>query len=237
MPLTTKVYTAILPNGSLAVMDTRKGRGRWLHLNASAGRVWHYLLAGATLKAATESAADHFIGLGADEDTVRADMAALSHRLLEADLARAQKALPPLQWCRPRPFPSAEVQPSRTDRFAAAAGLAAALLLLHCTPFRFGIWVGRLLARLPGSDATAREAEALFLAVRWARSIWLGRAACLEESLGCYLALRLRGRRAAWAIGARATPTATHAWVEAEGQVIGQDLGDEIWPYRPAVRV
>ncbi|MFD0449043.1 lasso peptide biosynthesis B2 protein [Streptomyces indonesiensis] len=115
--------------------------------------------------------------------------------------------------------------------------LAAALFLLRCAPIRTNITTAGLVARLRLSPAAPERADHLFAAVRRAARAWPGRAACLEESLACYFAAALRGRSVVWVIGARTAPAGAHAWAETRGQVIGQDAGDRVWPYAPALRI
>ncbi|WP_382465827.1 lasso peptide biosynthesis B2 protein [Streptomyces noursei] len=237
MAMTAQVYTAVLPDGAAAVMDIRDGRGRWLHLSGAAGRLWHQHIAGRDLNEAADLVTEHFVKLGAHRETVRADLAAQHAQLRERGLLRARTATSPLERCRVRAAPADDATAPLADRIAGVVGLAASLILLRCVPFRCVVFVAHLLSRLPGRLATAEEAENVVVAVRCAGRPWPGRSACLEQSLGCFLAMRLRGRRLLWSIGARSMPTASHTWVEADGQVIGQDLKDEVWPYRPAMRI
>ena len=47
---------------------------------------------------------------------------------------------------------------------------------------------------------------------------------CLPRSLATVLLCRLRGRWPTWCVGARRVPPfAAHAWVEAEGVMVGED--------------
>lgn len=240
MPVTPSVYTARLPGGGAAIMDTRSGRGRWRHLNATAAHLWNQLTAGVPLHRALEELADRFAAQGADRETVHADLTALAHQLADAGLLTAGQA--------PAPGPTlTEIHPTRsvsdntqlraTDRAAGLLGMTAALILLRCTPIRTSITLARALTHIPHRPATAQQADELLLAVRRAARAWPGRAACLEESLGCYLAAVLRGRRVAWVVGARTAPAAAHAWNEADGMVIGQEAEDRVWPYAPALRI
>ncbi|MFJ8589650.1 lasso peptide biosynthesis B2 protein [Streptomyces sp. NPDC093595] len=120
---------------------------------------------------------------------------------------------------------------------AAQAGFALAVALLRCTPIRVAIAVARAASRLPGRPATIGQAQSLHAAVRRAARPWPGRAACLEESLASYFAGALTGRRTRWVLGARFFPHGAHAWIEAEGAVIGQAEEDRVWPYVPVLRV
>lgn len=235
---TPRLYTARLPGGSAAVMDIRAGRGRWQHLNTTAAALWHQLADGASPERAINDLTETFAGQGADADTVEADLAALAAQLRDLGLLGAPAA--------PAPDPGEpHIRPAlpthtplgAADRAAGLAAMAAALLLLRCTPIRTSIAVARALARIPRRPAAADQADCLFAAVRRAARAWPGRAACLEESLACYLAAVLRGRRVTWVLGARTAPAGAHAWNEAGAEVIGQDAADRIWPYAPALRI
>ncbi|MEU9121142.1 lasso peptide biosynthesis B2 protein [Streptomyces sp. NPDC048506] len=50
-----------------------------------------------------------------------------------------------------------------------------------------------------------------------------GQKGCLPRSLGTVLLCRMRGEWAVWCVGARKRPPfAAHAWVEAEGELVGE---------------
>lgn len=240
MTVTAQIYTAKLLGGGAAVMDTRTGRGQWRHLNVTAAHLWHRLTADIPLDEALDELTGHFAAQGADRDTVHADLTALTADLNEAGLLTASKAPAPsltvTQIHPVRPQPANTSLPA-TDRAAGLLGMTMAVLLLLCAPIRTSILLARALAHLPGRPATAQQADVLLLAVRRAGRAWPGRAACLEESLGCYFAAVMRGRRVAWVIGARTDPAAPHAWNEAEAVIIGQSPGDRVWPYAPALRI
>ncbi|MDX3232548.1 lasso peptide biosynthesis B2 protein [Streptomyces sp. ME19-01-6] len=239
MPVTPQLYTARLPGGAAAVMDTRTRRGQWRHFNATAAHLWHQLTSGTPLDQVLDDLIDHFARQGADRHTARADLTALTGQLGELGLLDAPAA--------PAPHPAGE-QPIRpplpettaltaADRAAGVLGLAAALLLLRCAPIRTSITAAHALTRARRRPAAAHEADLLLLAVRRAGLSWPGRSACLEESLGCFFAAWLRGRRVTWVIGARTAPAAAHAWIQAGEEVIGQDPSDRVWPYTPALLI
>ncbi|MER7791127.1 lasso peptide biosynthesis B2 protein [Streptomyces sp. NPDC097640] len=240
MPLTGTpwLYTARLPGGGAAVMDVRAGRGRWQHLNATAALLWHRVVEGTAPEQATEELTATFTGEGADPAVVRADLAALVAQLRELGLLDSQVApAPKHEDMQIRPALPVDILLGAADRAAAALALAAALLLLRCTPIRASIAAARTVARLPLRPADPERADRLFAAVRRTARAWPGRAACLEESLACYFAAALRGWGVAWVIGARTAPAGAHAWNETHGQVIGQDSDDRVWPYAPALRI
>ena len=45
---------------------------------------------------------------------------------------------------------------------------------------------------------------------------------CLQRSIATVLLCRARGRWPTWCTGVRTSPFAAHAWVEAEGQLVGE---------------
>ncbi|MGW5680160.1 lasso peptide biosynthesis B2 protein [Streptomyces sp. NPDC003860] len=233
-----QVYTAVLPGGGVTVMDVRVGRGRWRHLNPTAAALWLALVDGAPVGEALSGLVARFEERGGAPEKVRADLAALVDQLAAAGLLTARAASPHVAG----PLAVREALPEGTalsgaDRLAGLCGVLCALVLLRCTPIRTVVATGRLLGRLPRRAATPGEADRFFLAVRRAARLWPGRAACLEESYAVHVTAVLRRRRVTWALGARTAPAAAHAWVEADGSVIGQDPADRIWPYVPALKV
>lgn len=105
-----------------------------------------------------------------------------------------------------------------TERLAAAAGLALALVLLRM-PFRHVVRAARFARRVGRRPLDVARAEALVSAVRHTGRLWPGRAACMETSLGTVLAAALLGRRLNWCLGVRFSPPPVeyHAWAEVPG--------------------
>ncbi|MCX5401313.1 lasso peptide biosynthesis B2 protein [Streptomyces sp. NBC_00102] len=238
MRMTPQLYTAHLPGGSAAVMDTRTGRGRWRHFNTTAAHLWKQLADGIPLDQALDDLTDHFVRQGANRDTVRADLETLAGQLRDTGLLTAHISTPPSPTTpEARPPLPADTPLGVADRIAGLLGLTTALILLRCAPIRISIAVAGALGRTNRPAASGEQADLLFHAVRHSGRFWPGRAACLEESLAAYVAAILRGRRVTWVIGARTAPAAAHAWIEAGGEVVGQDLADRLWPYAPALRV
>lgn len=99
------------------------------------------------------------------------------------------------------------------ERFAAAAGLTLALVLLRL-PFRWTVRAVRRARRLGRRPMSSAQAEVIVSAVRHTARLWPGRAACMETSLGAVLAAALLGRRLDWCLGARFSPPPVeyHAW-------------------------
>lgn len=179
-----------------------------------------------------------FAGQGADPTAVRNDLTALLDQLHQLGILDARSApVPGPGGTQVRPALRADARLGAADRVAGVVAMAAAVVLLRCAPIRVSIAAARLVARVPLRPAEPEAADRLFAAVRRAAGAWPGRAACLEESLACYFAAALRGRGMAWVIGARTAPAGAHAWNETDSQVIGQDPGDRVWPYAPALRI
>ncbi|MEV7422891.1 lasso peptide biosynthesis B2 protein [Streptomyces sp. NPDC091212] len=238
MRMTPQVYTAHLPGGSAAVMDIRTGRGRWRHLNTTAAHLWKQLADGITLDQALDDLTDRFVRQGADRDIVRADLEILAGQLRDTGLLDARIS-PTASLITPevRPPLPTDTPLRGADRIAGLLGIATALVLLRCAPIRVAVGAAGALGGIARPVATAEQADLFFHAVRRSGRFWPGRMACLEESLAAYFAAALRGRRVTWVMGARTAPAAAHAWIEADGEVIGQDLTDRLWPYAPALRV
>lgn len=111
--------------------------------------------------------------------------------------------------------------------------LATALLRL-----RFGrvLAVARWAKRRCARPATATEAAGATAAVQVAARNRAGRVACLEQSLATVLMAALRLRSVDWCIGARLMPYASHAWIEVDGDPIGEPSTQDR-PYHLLLRV
>jgi hypothetical protein len=231
----TGVHYSATPDG-LAVLDVRRGRGRWRFLDPIGAELWTAVTSGTPADTAIENLTQKWIRRGADAARVRADLTAL------LDVLSAGRLLEPAQPTEPPDTPPAvffatTAASSLRHHVAAQAGFALAVALLRCAPMRITIAAARAASRLPGRPATIAQAQALHAAVRHAARPWPGRAACLEESLAAYFAGALTGRRTRWVLGARFLPYGAHAWIETEGAVIGQAEEDRVWPYVPVLRV
>ncbi|MGY0018900.1 lasso peptide biosynthesis B2 protein [Streptomyces sp. cg35] len=114
------------------------------------------------------------------------------------------------------------------------AAVAVALLMARLRPDR----LRRLLAFLsrgarPAPHATALAARASVVATSRRCAGWYG---CLPRSIATALLCRTTGTWPAWHAGVRAAPPfAPHAWVEAEGRMVGE--GTEPDAYRPLMTV
>lgn len=125
-----------------------------------------------------------------------------------------------------------------TERLAAAAGLALALVLLRL-PFRHTVRAARLVRRIGRQPLDAVRAPALVGAVRHTGRLWPGRVACMETSLGAVLAAALLGRRLNWCLGVRFSPPPVeyHAWAELPGGGPVGEYNAGGWHHHAALRI
>ncbi|MFH8635475.1 lasso peptide biosynthesis B2 protein [Streptomyces goshikiensis] len=230
------VHAARTSDG-VALMDTRRGRGQWRFLDPVGAQLWARTTTGTAVNDAIDELVAYWSTRGVDADKVRTDLRAVADDLESARLLTGAEEPPTAGVSVPMVrFASTAAVPLR-QQIAGQAGLAFALVLLRCLPVRCSVAVARAATRLPGRAATADEAAGVHAAVRRAARGWPGRAACLEESLGAYLAAALIGRRVRWVLGARFAPHGAHAWIEAEGVIVGQAETDRVWPYVRALQV
>ncbi len=108
-------------------------------------------------------------------------------------------------------------------RCAVHVASAVAALLARRSPARIRralTWLRR------GSvPATAEQAAALRTAAVAASLPCAGKEGCLRRSLTVVVLARMRGRWATWCVGVRRIPPfAAHAWIEADGEPVGEDL-------------
>ncbi|PSK83551.1 transglutaminase superfamily protein [Murinocardiopsis flavida] len=114
----------------------------------------------------------------------------------------------------------------------AVSGTAALISLLPVRRIR------RLLSRLRKGAAPAASAPVLaaYQAVVAVSLPCAGPEGCLRRSLAIVLLCRLNGIWPTWCTGPKTLPPFTaHAWVEAEGRMVGEDLPDGY--FRPLISV
>jgi hypothetical protein len=108
-------------------------------------------------------------------------------------------------------------------RLATRLAIGAARLLVHLPPDR----LHRVLGRIGRGARPATAAEAA-VAVRSVLSSSLSLnayKACLPRSIAVALLCRLRGTWATWCAGVLlAPPFAAHAWIEVDGEPVGENL-------------
>jgi hypothetical protein len=119
-------------------------------------------------------------------------------------------------------------------RLLAYAVIAGARLLATRSPARIRAVLGRL--RRGARPATVEEAAAARATVVAVSLTCAAREGCLTRSLAAVLLCRVRGSWPVWCVGTRRLPPfAAHAWVEAEGVMVGEDFPADY--FRPLIRV
>ncbi|MBW1604668.1 lasso peptide biosynthesis B2 protein [Streptomyces sp. JJ66] len=106
-------------------------------------------------------------------------------------------------------------------RWAARVVVVGAHLLATQPPARISAVLRRLRGRVrPATFQEANAARETILAVSLAAG---GQKGCLARSLATVLLCRTRGQWVTWCVGVRTRPPfAAHAWVEAEGVLVGE---------------
>ncbi|RSM78407.1 lasso peptide biosynthesis B2 protein [Amycolatopsis sp. WAC 01375] len=108
-------------------------------------------------------------------------------------------------------------------RLAARQAVAVARLIAMLPPHRIRLVFGVL--RRGARPATREQAEAAREAVLAVSLVCLGPKGCLPRSLAVTLLCRLRGVWPTWCVGVRARPPfGAHAWVEVDGQPVGEGV-------------
>lgn len=116
------------------------------------------------------------------------------------------------------------------QRPAALAAVGAARVLAHLPPRR--IRAVLTLVRGRAAPATHSQVAAALDAVLGVSVLYGGRY-CLQRSLATVLLCRIRGVWPTWCVGVRTAPFVAHAWVEAEGQPVGEPHSPGC--YRPLI--
>ncbi|MGA4837531.1 lasso peptide biosynthesis B2 protein [Streptomyces sp. G45] len=107
------------------------------------------------------------------------------------------------------------------SRAATRGAVALARLLATQPPGRIRVVLARL--RRGARPATVGEAEAARSTVVAVSLACAGQRGCLPRSLATVLLCRMRGQWPTWCVGVRTrAPFAAHAWVEAEGVLVGE---------------
>lgn len=120
--------------------------------------------------------------------------------------------------------------PPLTRRIMGMIGFWSAVVLLRF-PLKHSAATLAALKRGTRTPALTGEAADAVAAARAAARWYPGRAACLENSLAAALTAILMRRSVDWCIGVRLMPYAAHAWVEAEGAPVGE----QVEPDRPFI--
>jgi Transglutaminase-like superfamily len=107
-------------------------------------------------------------------------------------------------------------------RVMARAAVGAARVLATQSPRRIRAVLGRL--RRGAAPATFEQAKAARDTVVAVSLVCAAREGCVPRSLATVLLCRLGGAWPTWCVGARRVPPfAAHAWVEADGVMVGED--------------
>ena len=107
-------------------------------------------------------------------------------------------------------------------RIVTRTAVGAARLLATRSPRRIRTVLGWL--RRGAAPATFQQAKQARDDVVAVSLHCAAREGCLARSLATVLLCRLRGQWATWCVGARRLPPfAAHAWVEADGVMVGED--------------
>jgi hypothetical protein len=107
-------------------------------------------------------------------------------------------------------------------RMVARVAVGAARLLATQSPGRIRTVLRWL--RRGARAATFEEAKAARDAVTAVSLVCAVREGCVPRSLATVLLCRLRGQWPTWCVGARRLPPfSAHAWVEADGVMVGED--------------
>jgi hypothetical protein len=107
-------------------------------------------------------------------------------------------------------------------RMQARLAIGAAHLLATQSPRRIRAVLSRL--RKGAKPATAGQAKAARDTVVAVSLTCAAREGCLPRSLATVLLCRFRGQWPTWCVGSRRLPPfGAHAWVEADGVMVGED--------------
>ncbi|MBS7529532.1 lasso peptide biosynthesis B2 protein [Hazenella sp. IB182353] len=71
---------------------------------------------------------------------------------------------------------------------------------------------------------TIEEAQGYQLKLSQAKKIMMSRSACLEESIALFLLATSYRKRVDWCVGVRLAPFSSHAWIEVQGNEIGESI-------------
>ncbi|MEU1131642.1 lasso peptide biosynthesis B2 protein [Streptomyces sp. NPDC005900] len=125
--------------------------------------------------------------------------------------------------------PSALVRPTGvpfTRRLGARLVLLPAVALSLLPPRRIRAVLA--VVRRGAAPATAAQAQNARDAMCAVSLLCAGPKGCLPRSLGAVLLCRLTGGWATWCTGASVVPPFNaHAWIEAEGRPVGEDMPDD----------
>jgi ATP-binding cassette subfamily B protein len=73
------------------------------------------------------------------------------------------------------------------------------------------------------------DAELALQKIIKAKSFFLNRTACLEQSLALFLLASFQGQSVDWCVGTRLAPFASHAWIEVNGVPVQEEQSIELY--------
>ena len=124
------------------------------------------------------------------------------------------------------PVPESRATTSLPDRLAGRLSVALARPLVRLPPRRLSRllgWISR--GARPATYDQARRARSAVTAVS---AVCAGREGCLPRSVATAVLCRMQGVWPTWCVGVRAAPPfGAHAWVAAEGRLVGEDLPED----------
>jgi len=120
-------------------------------------------------------------------------------------------------------LPATGVTLSLSDQVATRLAVAVARVLARQKPKQIKAALTKL--RRGARPATASEAQRARDSVLTVSPRCSGGRACLLRSIASVVLCRIRGVWPVWCVGVLAAPPFTaHAWIEAQGQLIGEEL-------------
>ncbi|MFD7656784.1 lasso peptide biosynthesis B2 protein [Actinosynnema sp. NPDC059797] len=120
-------------------------------------------------------------------------------------------------------IPATKVELSVSGYLATSIAVTVARVLARQKPKRIKATLAHL--RTGARPATIGEAQHARDSVLTVSPRCSGEQACLQRSIASVLLCRMRGVTPTWCVGVLAAPPfAAHAWIEAEGRSIGEQL-------------
>jgi hypothetical protein len=127
---------------------------------------------------------------------------------------------------------------SPVQRFAATAGFAIAIAIIHLPiPFSAQLAIVRGVSRLRRQRPRFELSIGVVAFVRRIARPYLGWVDCYEISLGAFIALALTGNAPDWCWGARFGQLDRHAWLEDAGAAIDHKAVTTDRPYKCVIRI
>lgn len=233
MRVSKDVVSVYSKDGEAALLNIHGGA--WLTLSPDAAYFWSQLETGVDIDAAVAAVADYY------EETkgaVQTELRPVIELLFFEGflLAEAETKMAEVHMSTPMTGTGLAIKGlPRRMRCVAALSLVLSLIVQRL-PLWLRLKLLRVLAKLPGGPATLSDAELLVACIRWVGQFYPGRAACLELSVPTFIAGALQGQRVTWCAGIRFDPIVNHAWIEVDGQPVGEREAER-WPFKAAIRI